>query len=173
MDEEFKKAAQEFKNWNKKYLSDSIITPDVARTGQARIGQTVWTRFTPSASFVSENWLDAFDFLLNADPDLLDDDTDEERWNLMNDFVAWADLNLNEGAMFSKRLSGLHKVYLRRYYRQNRQKILAKIKQRKRTIQGIQYDKKKKKMEKIGQTAKGKQMKKNTISTSGEHRRAD
>jgi hypothetical protein len=67
-------------------------------------------------------------------------------------------------------LSGSHKVYLRRYYRKNRNRILSKIKQRKRTIHGIQHDKKKARMAARGRRADGSFQKKNNIKTKGQHR---
>ena len=141
MNNEFKKAAQEFKDWNKKFLTDSIITPDVATaTGSNRIGQTVWTRFTPSASFISENYADAVSFILdNLDIDDLIDDPDlVELHNILQDYVFMMDKQLSEGAMYTNKTSPAKKIKNRKRYKRDRLKILARIKRQKNTVKYYQ-----------------------------------
>ena len=115
-------------------------------------------------------FIQGIDFLSRIHFDLLDDDTELKVYELLDDFLYLSD-NLDE-ARFNNRVPLSKKIALRRYQRAHKQRIKQRLKNRKRTIQGIIDDKKRKKREKLGQTKDGKRMKKNHISTSGKNRRA-
>ena len=163
MDElESYKAKKEFLDWNKKFLSETIITPNVARTGQARIGQTVWTRFTPSASFISENYQNAIQFFIDNQliDDLLQDDDLLELHNVLQDYVYMMDQQLSEGAKFANKTDAITKLKNRKRYKRDRAKILARIKQQKKTIKGIAMAKKRERLKNTNLRAKDMKQKK-------------
>ena len=174
MDEsEFNKAKKEFLDWNKKLLSETIITPDVAPTGQARIGQTVWTRFTPSASFIGENYQDVIEFILSNPivDDLLEDDDLIQLHNILKDYVFLMDQHLNEGAKYASKTDSITKIKNRKRYKRDRNKILARIKRQKKTVQGIAMAKKRERLKNTNLRAKDmKQKKKYNIKSKGQHR---
>jgi hypothetical protein len=109
------------------------------------------------------------DFLTEIDFDLLDDDTELEVFSLLTDFLDYMS-ELNE-ARFAKRTPGHKRIALRKYYRKNRNKILSKIRARKKTTQQIVHDKKRKKREQFGQTASGKRQHKKNVHGKNVRRR--
>lgn len=158
---------------------ESIMAAAVAPSQQTRaVGKKdgIITRLAPSASIpqpVTEDdliFIQAIDFVSRINPDLFSDDLDLDVFNLLDDIIYFSD-NLLEDK-FNKRVSGSHKIALKRYQRNHKIRIAMRQKRRKKTIKGIIDDKKRKKFEKLGLTKDLKTIKKNHISTDGKHRRA-
>jgi hypothetical protein len=178
---EFQRVKKEFI----KKVNETILSTDVARSGQTRVAgpkDGVLVRLSPSAAKPEKDlkyyerikdsddlFIQGVDFLSRIDFDLLDDETELKVHELLDDFLYLSD-NLDE-ARFNNRVPLSKKIALRRYQRAHKQRIKNNLKKRKRTIQGIIDDKNKKKREKYGQTKDGKRMKKNHISTSGNNRK--
>lgn len=165
-----------FLKWIKESVFAAAVAPTSSRQGDKKHGGLMITR-TPSANkpeFVKETdsiFVQAMDFISKITPDLFTDDAqDLEVYSLLDDFLHFSE-HIDE-SNFNNRISASHKVALRRYYRNHKQTILARQKKRKRTIKGIIDDIKRKKMEKYGATKTGKTIKKNTVQTGGDHRRA-
>lgn len=145
-------------------------------SGQTRVGPKdgIITRLNPSAARpqdvkeTDDYFIQAINLISNTDPDLFTDEQEVEIHELLKDIIYFSD-NIDE-AGFRNRMSGSKKVALRKYARNNKQKILTRLKNREHTVKQIVKDKKRKKMEKYQQTASGKRMKKNHVS-GGDHRR--
>jgi hypothetical protein len=160
---DFYKIANEFKDWNKKFLTDEIITPAVdTAVGSNRIGTAVFPRFIPSANFVSESYHEAISFFIDNPliDDLMEDDDLVELHNLLQDYIAFMDRNLNEGSLYTGRTDRITKIKNRKRYKRDRAKILARIKRQKKTIKGITLKKKQDRMSKTNQRTDGKQKRK-------------
>jgi hypothetical protein len=111
---------------------------------------------------ISDNYepSDLIDFLIELPPDAYGDD-DKDLTKFLKDLIYVLDKDLNEAAHYGNRTSSMKKVALRRYYRKNRSRILARIKRKKKKLKNQAHQRKKERMKKIGKRADGTAQKKN------------
>jgi hypothetical protein len=174
---EYDKTLQVWKRFFEEISVSSVGAAGSHLSGQTRaVGKKdgIITRLSPSASRpqpVTDSddlFIQGIDFLSYINFDLLADEQELEVYSLLDDFLFFSEYIEESG--FRKRVPGSKRVALRRYQRQHKQRIKNNLKKRERTIKGIIDTKKRKKMEKFGQTKDNRRMRKNHVA-GGKSRR--